>query len=78
MANVGNANIDITAASAQAKSEVSDFFGFLKKIRFIATEVMGGLAIFETVKGALSGAYKATSGANSAMEQYENTLTVGG
>jgi hypothetical protein len=76
MANVGSANIDITANSTQARSEVSGFFGFLKKTGSIATGVMGGLALFETVKSTFSGAISATIGANAAMEQYENTLTV--
>lgn len=76
MANVGNANIDITANSAQAQSEVSGFFGFLRRSATLATGVMGGLALFETIKGSMQGAYDATIGANAAMEQYENTLTI--
>ncbi|WP_306010532.1 hypothetical protein [Bacillus sp. MMSF_3328] len=76
MANVGNANIDITANSGQARSEVGGFFGFLKRSASLATGIMGGLALFETVKSSLSGAYEATIGANAAMEQYENTLTI--
>ncbi|MEH7114512.1 hypothetical protein V7124_19425 [Neobacillus niacini] len=76
MADVGSANIDITADSSQARSEISGFTRSLQGIGKIATGVMGGLALFETIKGGLQGAYTATIGANASMEQYANTLTI--
>jgi phage-related protein len=76
MAQVGNANIEITADSSQAESTISGFTGFLRKTGSIASGVMGGLALFETLKGTFSGLIDATIGANASMEQYQNTLTV--
>lgn len=75
MADVGSANIRITADDRQARGVVSGFFGFLKKSGGIAAGVMGGLALFETVKSSMAGAYEGTIGANASMEQYHNTLT---
>lgn len=76
MANVGNANIDITADSGAARTEVQGFFGFLRNTASIASGVVGGLAVFETIGGAIGGVWDSTIGANASLEQYENTLTV--
>lgn len=75
MATVGNANVDITADSSQARQEVTGFTGFLQKTGSIAAGVMGGFAVFETVKSTFAGLYDATIGMNASMEQYQNTLT---
>jgi len=76
MATVGNANIDITADSSQAESKMSGFIGSIKKIGSIATGVVGGLAIFDTLKSTFGGLYNSTINANASMEQYQNTLSV--
>ena len=74
MAEVGKANIRITADDKQARKTVSGFFGFLKKTGGVAAGIAGGLAVFEGVKNTFSGLYTATIGANATMEQYRNTL----
>ena len=74
MAEAGSANIRITADDSQARKKVSGFFGFLKKTGSIAGGVMGGLALFQTIKGTFSGLGDATIGANMQMESYRNTL----
>ncbi|MFP5109629.1 phage tail protein [Neobacillus sp. C211] len=76
MATVGNANIDITADSGQAEGAISGFMGSLRRIGSIATGVMGGLALFDTLKSTFSGLYDSTIGANASMEQYQNTLSI--
>jgi phage-related protein len=74
MADVGSANINITADDNQARQEVSGFMGFLKQTGSIASGIIGGLAVFETMKGVFSTVGQATIGANASMESYRNTL----
>jgi phage tail tape-measure protein len=76
MAEAGSANVRITADDSQARKTVSGFFGFLKKSSSIAAGVVGGLAVFDTIKSTFSGLSTATIGANADMETYQNTLAV--
>lgn len=74
MADVGSANIEITAEDDQARKTVGGFMGFLKKTGSIAAGIAGGFALLETAKSTFSGLYDATIGANAGMESYRNTL----
>ena len=74
MAQAGSAFVKIIADDSQARKTISGFFGFMKKTGTIAAGVMGGLAVFETVKNTFSGLGAATIGANADMETYQNTL----
>lgn len=74
MADVGSANIEITAEDDQARETVGGFMGFLKKTGSIAAGIAGGFALFETAKNTFAGLYDATIGANAGMESYRNTL----
>lgn len=74
MADVGSANINITADDSQAQSTIGGFMGSLKRIGGIASGVMGGLALFETAKNTFGGLWNATINANAGMESYRNTL----
>lgn len=74
MADVGSANIEITAEDDQARQTVGGFMGFLKKTGSIAAGIAGGFALFETAKNTFAGLYESTIGANAGMETYRNTL----
>lgn len=76
MAQAGSAFVKILADDSQARRTINGFFGFLKKTGSIAAGVMGGLAVFETVKNTFEGLSKSTIGANADMETYYNTLKV--
>lgn len=76
MANVGRANVEITADSGQAQREIKGVTGLFKNMGSIAAGVMGGLALFETVKSTFTGLWNSTIGMNASMEQYRNTLTI--
>ncbi|WP_153465139.1 phage tail protein [Sediminibacillus terrae] len=74
--NVGSANVKITADDSQARKTTKGFFGFLKSTGKVAAGVAGGIAIFQGISRAVSGASSSTIGANASMEQYRNTLAV--
>ncbi|PFP29413.1 hypothetical protein COJ96_10945 [Bacillus sp. AFS073361] len=75
MADVGSANIEISADDSPARRSLSGFLGHLRGFGSIAAGVVGGLTIFEGLSSTLQGVANATIGANANMEQYENTLT---
>lgn len=75
MADVGSANIRITADDKQARSKLSGFFGYLKKTSSLAAGIVGGLTLFQGLSDSLQAVADSTIGANANMEQYENTLT---
>lgn len=74
MANVGSANVEITAEDRQARQTVGGFMGFLKKTGSLAAGIAGGFALIETAKSTFSGLYSSTIGANASMETYRGTL----
>lgn len=75
MADVGSANIDITADDSGARSRLSGFLYHLRNTSSIAAGIVGGLTVFEGLSSTLQSVANATIGANANLEQYENTLT---
>ena len=74
LADAGSTNMRIPADDSKARKQLGGFMGFLKKTGSIAAGVMGGLALFDTVKSTFSGLSSMTIGANADMETYQNTL----
>ena len=75
MADVGSANIEISADDSPARKSLSGFLGHLRGFGSIVAGVVTGLTVFEGLSSTLQGVANATIGANANMEQYENTLT---
>lgn len=69
MANVGSANVQITAEDRQARQKVGGFVGFLKGAGKTAAGVMGGVALFSGVVSAIGSVVTAGPSYEAAMSK---------